>query len=66
MARVTLSGVSKLVSIALVENVQIGHYLLIHVGYALARLDPDEALLTLDLMHEAGALMALRAADLHP
>ena len=53
MARVTLSGVSKLVSIALLEDVRIGDYLLIHVGYALARLDPDEAERTLDLMREA-------------
>ncbi len=53
MARVTLSGVSKIVSIALVEDVQPGDYLLIHVGYALARLDPDEAERTLASMREA-------------
>jgi hydrogenase expression/formation protein HypC len=53
MARVTLSGVSKLVSIALLEDVQLGDYLLIHVGYALARLDPDEAERTLAMMREA-------------
>ncbi len=32
MARVMLSGVAKVVSIALVEDVRIGDYLLIHVG----------------------------------
>ncbi len=53
MARVTLSGVSKIVSIALLENVRIGDYLLIHVGYALASLDPVEAEKTLALMREA-------------
>jgi hydrogenase expression/formation protein HypC len=53
MARVTLSGVSKLVSIALLDDVQPGDYLLIHVGYALARLDPEEAERTLALMQEA-------------
>jgi len=53
MARVTLNGVSKLVSIALLEDVQLGDYLLIHVGYALARLDPDEAERTLAMMREA-------------
>ncbi|HEY0146106.1 MAG TPA: HypC/HybG/HupF family hydrogenase formation chaperone [Methylovirgula sp.] len=53
MARVTLSGVSKIVSIALLEDVRLGDYLLIHVGYALARLDPDEAERTLAMMHEA-------------
>jgi hydrogenase expression/formation protein HypC len=55
MARVTLCGVSKTVSIALVEDVRVGDYLLIHVGFALTRLDPDEAERTLALMHEAAA-----------
>ena len=50
MARVTLSGVSKCISIALLEGVQVGDYLLIHVGYALARLDTDEAELTLAML----------------
>jgi hydrogenase expression/formation protein HypC len=63
MARVTLNGVSKRVSIALLEDVQIGDYLLIHVGYALARLDPKEAALTLGMMKEAGAIGALEAAE---
>ena len=53
MARVTLSGVSKIVSIALLEDVRLGDYLLIHVGYALARLDPEEAERTLAMMREA-------------
>jgi hydrogenase expression/formation protein HypC len=53
MARVTLSGVSKIVSIALVDGVRLGDYLLIHAGYALAKLDPDEAEQTLALMREA-------------
>ena len=60
MARVTLGGVSKAVSIALVEDVQVGDYLLIHVGYALAKLDPEEAERTLALMREA-AVLGLRA-----
>jgi len=62
MARVTLGGVSKLVSIALVEDVRVGDYLLIHVGYALARLDPDEAEETLALMREAAMLAPLAMA----
>jgi hydrogenase expression/formation protein HypC len=53
MARVTLSGVSKIVCIALLEGVEVGDYVLIHVGYALTRLDPEEAEHTLALMREA-------------
>ncbi len=53
MARVTLGGVSKTVSIAMLEDVRVGDYLLIHAGFALSRLDPDEAARTLALMREA-------------
>jgi len=53
MARVTLGGISKVVSIALVEDVRVGDYVLLHVGYALTRLDPEEAERTLAHMREA-------------
>jgi len=62
MARVTLGGVSKVVSIALVEDVQVGDYVLLHVGYALTRLDPEEAERTLALMREA-AVPGLSASE---
>ena len=53
-AIVDLGGVRKDVSLALVEDVQVGDYVIVHVGYALTRLDPDEAEKTLALMAEAG------------
>ncbi len=53
-AIVDLGGVRKGISLALVEGVQAGDYVIVHVGYALTRLDPDEAEKTLILMAEAG------------
>lgn len=53
-AIVDLGGVRKEVSLALVEDVQVGDYVIIHVGYALTRLDAEEAEKTLALMAEAG------------
>jgi len=53
-AIVDLGGVRKDVSLALVEDVQVGDYVIVHVGYALTRLDPEEAEKTLALMAEAG------------
>lgn len=53
-AIVDLGGVRKDVSLALVEDVAVGDYVIIHVGYALTRLDPEEAEKTLALMAEAG------------
>lgn len=53
MAKVTLDGVSKIISTALVDDVQPGDYLVLHVGYALAKIDPEEAERTLELLREA-------------
>ncbi|MGP1357236.1 HypC/HybG/HupF family hydrogenase formation chaperone [Roseicyclus sp.] len=55
MARVDLSGARKTVSTALVGAVAVGDYLLVHVGYALGRVDPAEAEATLRLLEEIGA-----------
>lgn len=56
MATVDLGGVQKSVSLALVEGVQVDDYVLVHVGYALNKLDPDEAERTLQIFAEAGML----------
>ena len=53
MAKVTLDGVSKIISTALVEDVKPGDYVLLHVGYALAKIDPEGAERTLALIREA-------------
>jgi hydrogenase expression/formation protein HypC len=53
MAKVALDGVSMVISTALVDDVQIGDYLVLHVGYALAKIDPDEAERTLQLIRDA-------------
>jgi hydrogenase expression/formation protein HypC len=54
MARVSLDGVSKQVSVALIENPQVGDYVVLHVGFALARIDAEEARRTLKLLDELG------------
>jgi hydrogenase expression/formation protein HypC len=52
-ATVALGAVTKAVSLALVEDLTLGDYVLVHVGYALTRISPEEAELTLSLMAEA-------------
>ena len=54
-AVVELGGVRKEISLALVDGVAVGDYVIVHVGYALNRLDPDEAEKTLALFAEIGA-----------
>ena len=58
---VDLAGVRKRISLALVEGIGAGDYVIVHVGYALTRLDPDEAQRTLDAFVEAGMLAAAPA-----
>ena len=53
-ATVALGEVKKDVSLALVEDVGKGDFVLIHVGYALNKISPEEAERTLQLMAEAG------------
>ncbi len=52
MATVDVGGVRKAVSLALVDDVALGDYVIVHVGYALNRLDPEEAELTLQHFRE--------------
>lgn len=49
-AVVELGGVRKTISLALVDDIQPGDYVIVHVGYALTRLDQDQAEATLALM----------------
>jgi hydrogenase expression/formation protein HypC len=54
MAKVSLDGVVKVVSTALIDDVKVGDYVVLHVGYALAKLDPEEAKKTLELLNAVG------------
>ena len=53
-AIVNLGGVRKEISLALVEDVAVGDYVIVHVGFALQKLDPEEAAQTLALFAEIG------------
>jgi hydrogenase expression/formation protein HypC len=55
-AVVDLGGVRKEVSLALLEDVVLGDWVIVHVGYALTKLDPEEAERTLELFGRMGAL----------
>jgi hydrogenase expression/formation protein HypC len=53
-ALIDAGGVRKRISLALVPETVAGDYVIVHVGYALSRLDPAEAERTLALFAEAG------------
>jgi hydrogenase expression/formation protein HypC len=51
---IDVGGVRKRISLELVQDTQPGDYVIVHVGYALQKLDPIEAERTLQLFAEAG------------
>ena len=55
-ARASIGGIVREISVALVEDVAVGDYVILHVGYALSKLDPQEAARTLAAMEAAGTL----------
>lgn len=56
MARVEFDGVQKEISLAFVGSVPVGSYVILHVGYAIGVLDPEEAEITLSLFQEIDSL----------
>lgn len=54
-ALVDLGGVRKEISLSLVDDIAIGDYVILHVGYALQKLDTEEAERTLALFAELAA-----------
>ena len=55
-AVVDLAGVRKEISLSLVDDIAVGDYVIVHVGYALNKLDPEEAAKTLALFAELGQM----------
>ena len=57
-AVVEVGGIRKSISIALLDEVAVGDYVIVHVGYALERLNVAEAEETLRLFAELAASVA--------
>jgi hydrogenase expression/formation protein HypC len=67
IAKVDVSGVRRDVNVTLLgpePEVRVGEWVLIHVGFALSRIDEDEAKATLELLEQLGDLYEQELADL--
>jgi hydrogenase expression/formation protein HypC len=58
MADVDFGGVHKQICLAYVPDVTVGDYTIVHVGFALTKLDEKSALETLELFRSVGLLDA--------
>ena len=57
-----IDGVRREISVALLDEVRAGDYVILHVGYAISRLDEQEAQRTLALFAQLGEQAARSAA----
>ena len=55
-ALASAAGIVREISTALIDDVRVGDYVILHVGYALSKLDEEEARQTLESMAAAGLL----------
>jgi hydrogenase expression/formation protein HypC len=55
LASVDVVGVRRTVNVGLIDAVEPGDWVLIHVGFALSRVDEEEAAATLRLLERMGA-----------
>ncbi len=56
MAKVQFGGISKRICLEYVPEAQIGDYVLVHVGFALARIDEEEAKRIYEMLEAIGGL----------
>jgi hydrogenase expression/formation protein HypC len=60
MGKIDFSGVIKQASLAYVPEVQIGDYVIVHVGFALSKVDEAEAQKVFEYLREMGELGELQ------
>jgi len=61
MGKVDFSGVQRQACLAYVPEVRLGDYVLVHVGFAISRIDEEQAMETLAALREIGELSDLGA-----
>jgi hydrogenase expression/formation protein HypC len=64
LARVEVGGVRRVVNIGLLESALPGDWVLVHVGFAISKVDEREARATLSLLEQMGAEYEQELAEL--
>lgn len=59
-----IGGLRKTINVALLDDLEVGDYVILHVGFALQKLDEAEAQRTLALLAELGQLAEAEQAAL--
>lgn len=56
MGRVDFGGVRKDACLAYLPELRVGDYVIVHVGFAISRVDEEEALKTLEILEQMGVM----------
>lgn len=56
MGKVSFGGIQKQICLEWVPDVKVGEYVIVHVGFAISKVDEKEALETLEMFEEIGNL----------
>jgi hydrogenase expression/formation protein HypC len=57
MGKVNFAGVGKDVCLQWLDDVKVGDFVIVHVGFALSKVDEKEALSTIEMLREMGDLV---------
>jgi hydrogenase expression/formation protein HypC len=63
MATIDVEGIRREASLLLLEDAQVGDYVIVHAGFAIQKLDEAAAQETLDLLREAIAAVEKRESN---
>ncbi len=67
MGKVSFGGIIKEVCLAYVPEAEVGDYVIVHVGFAISRIDEEEAARVFEALRELGELSELsELEDLEP
>jgi len=59
MGKVNFAGITKEVCLAYVPDVQIGEYVIVHVGFAISKVDEEEAMQVFEYLKQMDELAEL-------
>ena len=63
MSRIDFGGVTREACMDYVPDARVGEYVLVHVGFAISKVDEEEARRTYQYLEELGELQELQIAD---
>jgi hydrogenase expression/formation protein HypC len=66
MGKVDFGGIAKEVSLDFVPEAGVGDYVIVHVGFALSKVDPEEARQVFEYLKQMGELSELHESSPPP